>query len=518
MAGVALALGLGQIPVASAAPGVASSAAAGLAANRGHVHGRVFRHTPATQLQASRALRQSASSSSAGTPLGGPWTWLGPRPITGDNSYGGVSGRITSLAIDPSNSDVVYAGSAGGGVWKTTDGGSTWNPLSDNQLTLAIGALAIDPRAPQTVYAGTGEGNQCGDCLPSQGVLKSVDGGASWVMLAQPFFTASRFSFEGLVVDATNGNVLAATNRGLYVSTDGGVNWTQRIAGGVNAVVQDPSAPTTYWASLADWCKSEAGAIELSTDSGTTWMPLAIPALPAPASRIALGVGKGGVAYAAVAACKSSAPTYEFGQLEEVLKTINGGASWSVIAPGAALPSLIDYFAEPPPLPIEYQGWYDTALAVDPTNAGNVVFGGVTLLVTTDGGQTFKDVARPYASPPGPLHPDFHAIVFSAPGTFYAANDGGVVATLTSMGGTGTAGDWKNLSAGLGVTQFYAGSALDPGHLLGGTQDTGTPGAMSGTAPTSPAPWPNQLGGDGGWTAILPGAAFDLPGRCHQSE
>ena len=282
MAGVALALGLGQIPVALAAPGVASSAAAGLAANRGHVHGRVFRHTPATQLQASRALRQSASRSSAGTPLGGPWTWLGPRPITGDNSYGGVSGRITSLAIDPSNSDVVYAGSAGGGVWKTTDGGSTWNPLSDNQLTLAIGALAIDPRVPQTVYAGTGEGNQCGDCLPSQGVLKSVDGGASWVLLAQAFFTARRFSFEGLVVDAANGNVLAATNRGLYVSADGGLTWTQRIAGGVNAVMQDPSAPTTYWASLADWCKSEAGAIELSPDSGTTWKPLAIPALPAP--------------------------------------------------------------------------------------------------------------------------------------------------------------------------------------------------------------------------------------------
>ena len=500
MVGVAVGVGLISVRTVSAAPSTRPPPNTPLA----HAHANRFRHAVERQVSATGAIGGSSSAAS-GTPLGGAWSSLGPRPITGQESYGGVSGRITALAVDPTNSAVVYAGAAGGGVWKTTDGGTTWTPRTDNQLTLAIGAIAIDPRSPQTVYAGTGEGNHCADCQPSQGVLKSTDGGASWTLLAQPFFTASRFAFEGMTVDALNGNVLAATTRGLYQSSDGGITWTQRIAGGVNAVIEDPSTPTTYWATLADWCKTENGALQISTDSGTTWTAVAAPALPAPAARIALGVGKGGVAYAAIAACASTTPAYSLGQLEEVIKTSDGGASWSVITPGASLPSLIDYFAEPPPPPIEYQGWYDTTIAVDPSNANNVVFGGVTLLTSGDGGQTFHDVARPYAQPPGPLHPDFHAIAFTGPGLFDAANDGGVYQTLSVMGGSGGAADWKNLSATLSVSQFYSGSALDQGHLMGGTQDTGTPGAMTGSAPTAATAWPNLLGGDGGWTALLPG-------------
>src|SRR5207302_1467717 len=110
--------------------------------------------------------------------LGGVWSELGPKPIAAPSiPEGEVAGRITALAIDPTNADVVYAGTADGGVWKTTNGTSssaTWTPLTDSQVTLAIGALAIDPTNATTIYAGTGEPNKCQDCLPSQGVLKSV--------------------------------------------------------------------------------------------------------------------------------------------------------------------------------------------------------------------------------------------------------------------------------------------------------------------------------------------------------
>src|SRR5207245_9366072 len=101
--------------------------------------------------------------------------------------------------------------------------------------------------------------------------------------------------------------------------------------------------------------------------------------------------------------------------------------------------------------------------------------------------------------------PDFHAIAFTGPGLFDAANDGGVYETLSVMRGGGGAADWRHLSATLSVSQFYSGSARDQGHLMGGTQDEGTPGAMTGSAPTSATAWPNLLGGDGGWTALLPG-------------
>ena len=122
---------------------------------------------------------QSPTSSSSAPVVGGVWSELGPKPIAAPSSpEGEVAGRVTSLAVDPTNAAVVYAGTADGGVWKTTNGTSsspTWTPLTDTQATLAIGALAIDPNNTGTIYAGTGEPNKCQDCLPGQGVLKSTD-------------------------------------------------------------------------------------------------------------------------------------------------------------------------------------------------------------------------------------------------------------------------------------------------------------------------------------------------------
>src|SRR5437870_6720760 len=267
-------------------------------------HGRRVHHHEYVGRAAASVIRAQPATPSSAAPLGGSWTSLGPQPIAATSDDPAASGRIAALAVDPSNSAVVYAGAAGGGVWKSSDGGVHWAPKSDAQLSLAIGALAIDPNSPAVIYAGTGEGNGCADCLPSQGVLKSIDGGGSWVLLGATTFTADTFFFEGLTVDRANSHhLLAATNRGLYQSADGGTTWARdaTLTGGVNVVVQDPTTPAKFWAATADWCKAEAGGIAVSTDAGASWTSLTLPSLPR-ASRLALGVGANGVAYASVAA------------------------------------------------------------------------------------------------------------------------------------------------------------------------------------------------------------------------
>src|SRR6266540_201360 len=146
------------------------------------------------------------------------WVQLGPTAIPNGQTYGGVrvlvTGRVTNIAIDPTNHQVIYIGTAQGGVWKTTDGGTHWRPCSDNEASLAIGALAIDPANTQIIYAGTGEGNFSGDSYYGAGVLRSTNGGASWTLLGGSAFTGSRFG-RIAVTPGTTARIFAATSGGV---------------------------------------------------------------------------------------------------------------------------------------------------------------------------------------------------------------------------------------------------------------------------------------------------------------
>src|SRR5262249_26303281 len=140
-----------------------------------------------------RAPAQAAPNINVNT-----WSSIGPAPIANThwnpNNSGNFdqSGRINSIAIDPTNTNIIYIGAATGGVWKTTDGGTTWTPLTDKQCSLAMGSVVLDPSNPNVVYAGTGEDNFSLDSYYGCGVLKSTDGGATWTQLgASIFVTAS---------------------------------------------------------------------------------------------------------------------------------------------------------------------------------------------------------------------------------------------------------------------------------------------------------------------------------------
>ena len=156
-----------------------------------------------------------------------------------------VSGRVTEIVQDPNNPSIIYLASARGGVWKTIDGGSTWAPTSDNAASLAIGALAISKSNPQVLYAGTGEGdiyyyrityplNSTPDSYEGAGVLKSTNGGASWVLQGKTQFGGA--CFYKIAVDPANASIVfGATNQGLFRTTNGGTTWT-KLASGLPAI------------------------------------------------------------------------------------------------------------------------------------------------------------------------------------------------------------------------------------------------------------------------------------------
>ncbi|GAC1657631.1 MAG: hypothetical protein NVS9B1_15900 [Candidatus Dormibacteraceae bacterium] len=452
--------------------------------------------------------------------MGGTWSSLGPKPITppafvNAYTYGNVAGRVTALAIDPGTPTTVYLGSAGGGVWKSTNGGTSWSPMSDG-YPAGIGAIAVDPNNSSIIYAATGEDNACSDiCPPSHGVLKSTNGGASWTLLGQATFdlsaSGSFIFFASIAVDRSNSaRIVGATNFGIYVSTDSGVSWShptllanaatailgKTASGGVTQVVQDLDTASTWWAAASDWCGTEVGNMMFSTDSGANWSATTNP-LPGPsggAERVSLGIGHG-VVYASVSRCTApiseEAGPYKYATASGTWSTLTTSGI-NVMNPGGS----------------GGQGFYDNVIAVDPTNANHILLGGVTVIASADGGATWTDVGKVYSyvGPNGPLHPDFHALAFApGGGTAYAGNDGGVWSTA-NLGGSGATTDWTNLNATLQLTQYYAGFSKDLTTLAGGAQDNGTSGIYGG-GPAAPA-FGQLNGGDGGWAQFKTGTSY----------
>jgi photosystem II stability/assembly factor-like uncharacterized protein len=318
--------------------------------------------------------------------VGGTWQELGPRPAvnldyaqngTVVSQFGNVSGRVDALAVDPTNPNVVYAGAAGGGVWKTVDGGANWVPLTDSQPSLVISSLAIDPNDHLVIYAGTGDRD--GLDMYGNGVLKSTDGGSHWLQLGAAAFGGA--SIGSIAIDrATHGatqHVSAATDFGLLQSVDGGATWTQNmqiktvilgaptVSGGLFQVIQDPTTATRFFATAADDCRTEIGQVLVSNDRGSTWsVSNNFLNLANPASRVQLGVGPGGVDYVVTVQCAPSEGLYD------VEKTVDGGAHWNVV------PNVPDYLTSP----AGGQGQYDNYVGVDPNNAARVIFGGIDVL------------------------------------------------------------------------------------------------------------------------------------------
>ena len=410
-----------------------------------------------------------------------------------------MSGRIADIAIDPFDPATWYVAVGSGGVWKTDNAGVTWTSLFDGQGSYSIGALAIDPNNPHTVWVGTGENVGGRHVAYGDGIYRSRDGGKTWENQG----LAESEHIGMILVDPRDSNVVyvasqgplwsAGGERGLYKSTDGGVNWEKILGGGpytgVNEVHFDPRDPDVLYASTHQRYRNVAAlmntgpesGIHKSTDSGATWRELSNGL---PKKEMGEDMGKIGLAVSPVDPDVVYA-TIELGRRTGGFwRSVDGGESWekrSEYVSGATGPHYYqELFADP------HQ--FDRIYAMD-----------ATLHISDDGGTTFEPEEEK------PKHVDHHAMAFDLdnPGHYLIGTDGGLYETWDR-------GKTFRFTANLPVTQFYK-VAVDYDepfyNVYGGTQDNNTQGGPSRTDNVHGirnSDWFITLFGDGHQPAVDP--------------
>ena len=447
---------------------------------------------------------------SSGNPLDTAiWTQLGPAPIVNGQTSGNqpVSGRVTGVAGDPTNPLVDYIAAAGGGVWKTVDGGSHWTPLTDSQSGLFMGAVAVAPSNGQVVYAGEGESSNSGDSGYGHGILVSQDGGATWTL------TTANGAFERqavsrIAIDPTNPAVAYASiadyannglyngNAGVWKTTNFGATWTNttKAAGfdyndPYSDVVLNPQNPQIIYAAIGTYSGvSNNGVIE-STNGGTTWAYVG-SSLPKGTAdgviKLAISPLKPSVVYASIVNGYNGGT---FGALKGLYRSADGGATWTA---ETATPNFLGT-----------QGWYDNTIAVDPLDStGNTLYAAGQLnynnnsdaiIESTNGGTSWFDLTT--GANGNGTHTDHHAMAFDASGRLLDGNDGGVWRLDNKASGSVL---WTDLNNTLQTIQF-TGIATDPSNpnvAYGGAQDNGTSKFINSTS------WNLVAGGDGGFTRV----------------
>ncbi len=450
---------------------------------------------------------RSAGRARESTPQGlpnaattGTWTLIGPNPT--HNGILTTAAWTNAIAVDPTNASVAYLGAPEGGVWKTTDGGAHWTPLTDTQPSLAIASIAIDPTNSNTVYAGTGD-----SYLYGEGLLKTTNGGTTWTYIPSPFagpFNSSGYFGGGahinqIAVDPANASVVIAavwrfpfSSAGLYRSGDGGSTWEQVLPGApATSVTFSPTGSVAY-AAISDYFGTSLAGIYKSTDGGQSWTP----ANGSGATQLPLsnsGVPNVGEIQLAMA---PSSPTTLYASIEglntfaplgpnSIFTSIDGGATWNPT--GAS------------PFSVLTAGNKGIVLTVHPTNPNIVFVGEQNLYRSLDGGQTWAVVTSSANGAVNNLFGDIRSFGFSAGGVvLYVGCDGGPWSTADAANQNM---NWTNLTSTLATTQFYPGLSINPSNVavaFGGSQDQGVQQYTG--SPT----WNTVQQCDGGWTAIDP--------------
>jgi hypothetical protein len=510
--------------------------------------------------------------------ISGQWSSLGPKPLPSDASgtglqdYGFVTGRTISVAIDPNDAsgNTVFAGGAYGGVWKSTNAGASstnpssviWLPVTDNQATLAIGSIAVQPQlsnpnpALSVVLAGTGETDSSADSYYGLGILRSDDGGQTWTLIPQDSTGTHSFAglgFSQIAFSTTNPNLVVAAagsasegiieglespvavNRGLYYSTNAGLNWTLANVGDSGVTVTSASVTAVvYNAAAAKFYAAVRFHGFYSSPDGITWTRL----ITQP------GAALTSAACPSQAASPSSCPVYRgeiavvpnrtgpnnLGEMyawyvdsnstdEGIWQSLNGGATWTQIN-DSTITNCGDLFGGCGTA----QGLFDLTLAAVPNGTATDLYAGAVNIYKCTitnafpacngtGNNSFLNLTHAYGcSAIAKVHPDQHAMDFlvsNGTSLLYFANDGGIYRALDGYTGltTGTCGltnQFDSLNQSLGpLTQFVSisQSSTDANLIFGGTQSNGAPAtAFSQSGET----WVNVNAGDSGFTAINP--------------
>jgi len=399
------------------------------------------------------------------TPMAGNWTIIGP---TTTIPAGGGAGRVNCIRFQPGSTTIVYAGTPAGGLWKSTNGGTTWNVWNTDALAaIGVSDLAIDPSNVNVMYLASGDGD-AGDTY-SLGVLKSIDGGLTWNTTGLSWAVSQFRRIRKLLIDPGNTQIIhAATNIGMERSTDGGTTWAVAQAGDFFDAEFNPSTPATVYATTATQCFR-------STNSGASYASVFTNGA---ANRLALAVTPANNAYVYMLA--GSAANSGF---LAFYRSTNSGASFTQITP--VTPSNILGWATAGN-DVGGQSWYDLTLAASPTNANECIAGGVNIWRTTNNGSNWTLNGHWTGSGAPYVHADQHDLIYTNGTTCYSGNDGGFFRT------TNNGGSWTDLSNGLQIAQMYrlSTAATNVNMNLSGWQDNGTNRVSTGT-------WTRVIGGDG---------------------
>jgi len=419
------------------------------------------------------------------------------------NTFGGLEarsigpavmgGRIAAIDAVPQDPLTIYVGAAGGGVWRSVDGGVAWKPVFDENLQ-SIGAIAIDPKNPKTVWVGTGESWTRNSTSIGDGVYKSTDGGDTWLRVG----LENSERIARIQVSPADGNTawVCATGhlwnsheeRGVYKTTDGGKTWKRTLYldadTGCSDLALDPQDPSILIAGLwqfrrTPWSFTSGGkgsGLYKSTDGGETWRPLrnGLPAGEKGRIAVAVAPSRPSVVYALVEAEKTA--LYRSDDVGENWREVNSSFN------------------------IQVRPFYFARLVVDPTDFQTLYKPGLTLTVSTDGGKTFAS-ALGTGRVSGP-HGDHHALWINPhnPSELLLGTDGGVYMSYDK------GLKWRFLKA-LPVSQLYHVSydMQRPYRIYGGLQDNGSwSGPSSAIGGIQNRDWLNIGGGDGMWSYIDP--------------
>jgi hypothetical protein len=508
---------------------------------------------PLTDAAAAGALADWSPDEPGRNPVVGVcnWTPVGAGPIAFGSGYA-FAGRTLSIAHDPAIAGTVFIGTANGGVWKSTDYGATWAPLSDYQRSLAIGALAIDPNNRLHLLAGTGEYNDgYVGTYYGNGVLRSDDGGNTWTEVGTAAFARaeiSRIVFDPS--DATGQKSFLSSTVGVYASPDGGTNWSQLRAGDASdLVVLTVPGPAGSIKLIGAF---QASGLWTSTRTSGTWSPwtqIASAAFPALFDRIAMAqqrsdekviallfaragslaglvtTSNGGGVFSPVmvrlntnvgaGSSNAGAPLHSHGvtvpatdmtavAAAQAYTTSSAGApahthtanlsaaQMQQLAAGGALGLTTGADAtghqHTVGLSATGQSGYNLAVGVHPTDVNTLFIAELALWRTTTGGGTFDRMSI--------LHSDLHSFSFEMGSTTncWLSGDGGVFRS------TDTGSTWVHRNRDLATLQYVSVSQHPQWEtvMIGGTQDNGTHRYIGNPV------WNISAGGDGGFTAINP--------------
>lgn len=407
-----------------------------------------------------------------------PWVVEGPTNI---------GGRINEIAVHPTNKYIIYVGAAAGGVFKTTNGGTTWLPITDDFDYLPIGAITLDPNNPDIVYVGTGDPNISGTPHIGNGIFKSTDGGQSWNHLG---LVDQRIVAEIIVDPSQSNTVYAATmgnpfernnDRGLYKSTDGGQSWNQILflsdQAGVIDLIMHPNNPQILYAAGWDRIRTNqestltgpSSRIYQSVDGGQNWSMLTNGLPNTDESRIGIDISLSNPDHLVAVYVGANL------ELLNIYESFDGGGFWAPIPSISGIEMALSNF-----------GWYFGQIRINPNDDSEYTLLGVDLFTTNNGGQSWYQSAPPWWT--YNVHADKHDLVFYGNNSALLATDGGLYRTVNSMS---TWTDAENLP----ITQFYrvAVNPHNPGVYTGGTQDNGTTTGNLASANN----WNRDLGGDG---------------------